>query len=404
MQINNKKLVLRIILFIIILAPLYGYQEVLGLIEGDQKVYGKAITPLWIKAIKDVGLVLSIALSFLIQINLNLKIEIFKFYSYFSLLFLFLLFWISFASSPYIAIAGVRWLLPFVLGIVLIHVSERSWLSSIGKVMVLLFVFQFGYQVVELNVMQCCFGKQTLLGREFVARVPGFFPFPSTGAFFVVVTVFLGYFYVLKFRWQKQLLIVFGWISIYLTQSGTGMIVLIVFISFVIFRKSLILVSLLSPVVLFVSLLFIENLVKRSNYLKMSGGTRLEMFLNQLQQGEFISSSFGSATNAGHLFNIMYKLDLNTMIADSNHFQILKNLGLIPFFIFLIFLILWLVASIKINRVDIMCFIFIYFLYGFTTNILEAFPMSLVFGVCFSIYVKEIWVVYSYKRSREIIN
>lgn len=384
----------------ILLTPLYSIGEIIALFQGQLKIQASSATPLFIKAIKDIGFILSIVFSILICVNLSFQTSRLKFF----LLCIFIacsaIFLISLASYPYIAFAGLRWLAPVLLGATLIGISDKSWLTSIGRLMLFLFSIHFIAQVIELFWMPPYYGNQILFGMTLTGRVPGIFLIPSTSAFFVMITMVLGYFYVLDSKLKKRCLLLLGSASIFLCQSGTGIVALGAFFTLIIFQKKIKIAIYLTPIILLISLIFLSTITQRVDVLEGSGGKRLSNFFKYLENGELISTSFGSGTNTGILIAHHTGLNLKAIVTDSIYIQIITNIGILPFLFFITLFVLWSVAMIQLNKIEIITFSLIYALFGMSKNITEGFPMNIIFSVCFSLYSVDIFYAFKSKDCR----
>ena len=89
------------------------------------------------------------------------------------------------------------------------------------------------------------------------------------------------------------------------------------------------------PVFLFLIFINLDTITGRSEGDTMiSGGTRLEILLESIENATFISNEFGTATNTA----VSLELE-NAFIADSTYTSLITNLGFFVFFILLFIII-----------------------------------------------------------------
>lgn len=179
-----------IILIAFILTPIFTVQESIALIFGGIVSQTEALTSVYIKLLKDFMFILLILLSIIgsSYSGKMLKINIFL------MLYIIFLVFIAyiFKNDFMIFFAGIRWLIPFILMLVLIPYITKELISKVSYIGFYLFIFHFLIQIFQLFFAGGWFGFNAL---GLSARNPGIFFIPSTSAFFTVLILFLNMYY-----------------------------------------------------------------------------------------------------------------------------------------------------------------------------------------------------------------
>ena len=370
-----------IILIAFILIPIFTVQESIALIFGGIASQKEILTPVYIKLLKDFMFILLILLS-LLGVSYSGKISKI---SLFLMLYIVLLIFIAymFKNDSMIFFAGIRWLIPFILMLFLIPYITNGLIIKVSHIGFYLFIFHFSIQLLQLFYAKSWYGFGTL---GLSARSPGIFFIPSTSAFFTILILFFNMYYMDNQK-IKKIIFILSLISIFLTASGTGIVVYIVIISvYLLKRKYMLLLPILGVFLFFIVLLTLEDMTGRQD-IGLSFSIRVGIFLELLQNSELFSSNFGYATNTGILMVSSFGVENNAFIADSLYSSILGNLGLFTFILVIssIFISLFL-AWLQKDK-EKLTFILIYSLFAATTIIFEVYPANLLFAVFMAYYL-----------------
>lgn len=378
-----------IILSLLLITPIFSIQESLALIFGGILNNSTALTPVYIKAIKDLGFILMILIGFVGILKLK-NVNKIGF-----LIFLYILLILSTAflykNNLLIFLAGIRWLMPIIMMIFLIPYVGKNLLTKIAKILGYLFIFHFIFQIIQLFFAGGWFGFNAL---GFSARNPGMFFIPSTSAFFTILVLFFTMFY-LNNELLKRFIFILAPISLLLTASGSGVAVYIV-IMFLYFLKLKYfkLLPIFGLVLFFIIIYTIEDITGRVGLLEESFGTRIKIFFDIINDSKIFSQSLGFGTSTGYLIANQYGFDFNMTSTDSTYASIIVNLGLISFFLTLIIVLLSLIVAWLNNNKELLIFIMIFGLFSATTSIFEAYPMNILFAILMAYYLK------NYKREK----
>jgi len=382
-KIDTKKAIPLIILLALILTPIFTINEAVSFILGS--VQNRADTNILIKLSKDFLFILLIMLGFF-RILQNKKSSInIIFLLFFILLFGSLI--ISYLHSTHliILIAGVRWTIPLLLIIVLLKYIDKRLQTKISKILIYLFFIAFIFQIIEFLYMPPLWG-QNALGLS--KRNPGFFAQNNTMAFFTLIV----FYYSLVFKTSKKLSnITYTLVplSIYLTSSGTGVVVLGIMYIYLIYSKIkdtflrasfFILLSGLLGVFLYM----LPILTNRGNVYQ-SILARVSIFFRSFNLDNlFLSSYFGLATNTGILMNHKFSLvSTEFFIADSTLTSIVANIGIIALAVFL-----YIIFYVRSKSLEFALFLIVFGLFSITTIIMEAYPMNLLFAINIAYFYK----------------
>ncbi|OHD14850.1 MAG: hypothetical protein A2Z96_08005 [Spirochaetes bacterium GWB1_48_6] len=238
-------------------------------------------------------------------------------------------------------------------------------------------MLHFAFQVVQLFTMSHFYGLQ--LGG-LAARTPGLFLVPNSAAFFSTFFLFLALYGEER---QKTFSVVMALASVFLTQSGTGIVICVILIYLKAVPKKF------TPVlpwflfsgcvgVILMFFAFSPALGRGSDYIAVSGGTRLRIFLDALARSNFLSYTFGAGTNSSQL------LGFTEFAVDSIYASIVINLGWGALLIILIIAAITIFKNRKRKRNT--AFMLMYGLFGATTIFLEAFPMNYLFSLMAVVY------------------
>ncbi|HOK63669.1 MAG TPA: hypothetical protein PLE17_07235, partial [Soehngenia sp.] len=377
-----RNIIINIILMLLVFTPIFSIQESLGLIFGGIVDQSTALTPVYVKAMKDLGFLIIILAGFIRILKLRSINKIaFLVFMYIALVLIFSFFY---KNNLLIFLAGIRWILSIFLIIFLIPYIHRNLLEIIAKLLAYLFVFHFIFQIIQLFFASGWFGLNAL---GLSARNPGMFFMPNTSAFFTIMVLFFTMFY-LKINFFRKLIFLLSPLSLFLTASGTGVATYIAIMSVYLLRqKYFALITVFEIILFFVLFYTIEDITGRAGIIEESFGTRIELFFSALANSNFFSQNLGYGTSTGYLLANEYGLSFDMIATDSTYASIIVNLGLSSFVLTIVILFVALVLAWLNKNKQILICIIIFGLFSSTTSILEAYPMNLLFSVLAAYYL-----------------
>ena len=372
-RINPKTIGFWLFPFILIATILQNYYDLVAIFDGGALNLSSYEGPIIFKLLKDV-VYLSI-LALVIRVALQTK----RWPSTSpSMLFVLLMLFscaISAALNDFtIAAIGIRWATPFVLFLLMRDVGARIdpdkgviWLLS-GTLICILF------QVYQLFYMPPIFGE---IFGGWPARTPGIFLAPNSTALFACscsacISVFA------RHRYRTRLAAAcLALLICLLAQSGTGILTATLLIWLASGRYSSLSLIAAAAIGVFV-FLNLDAITMREDYVAISGGNRLDIFIDTLGVAMTSVGNFGIYTNAGALqqndFAINFAVDSlwASWFGNFGMFAPIQLAIVAAFFVQIKKEINWRVAS--------PC-ILVFFLFSMTTIIFEAYPMNLLLGI-----------------------
>ena len=373
------------ILLLIILAPIFSVIELTQLFTHAYGYsQGRVLTPIYIKILKDI-LVLVVFIIIFGDIILNKKINSSpaKILPIVFMIVMPLFLW-SFYNNPLVALSGVRWMMYFILGLLLVGYIRLDLLNRIAKVLYYLFLMHFMAQIFEMLNAIPVHGFNIL---GLAKRNPGLFIIPNTGGFFSVMVMYFAYFYLDGLK-KRNLILCLAPISIFLTSSATSLAVLFIFLTYMVTPKKYIkILPMISPIIILLISVGIGTISGRSNVIGSSFGIRVDIFMNLIDSVGLFSSNFGAATQTAVLIVKNWGIAGNALMTDSTYGSILANFGFFGFTIFMVALLIWGFVVHRLNNKAIILFTIIYCLFGLTTSITEAFPMNILFAILMGYYI-----------------
>lgn len=175
----------------ILITPFLNLGEILALIKGDIESQSILYTPIYIKVLKDIVMILIIS-TLVIKHLMGTTI---KFYIILLMTILLILinikYSVLFGSSEHI-ICGLRWIYPLFIFLLLFNKFNDFYLDKkFNFSLFLIFVIHFIFQLYELFYASSWFGAIGSLNL----RNPGLFLLPNTGAFFSTIVLYWLLFY-----------------------------------------------------------------------------------------------------------------------------------------------------------------------------------------------------------------
>ena len=360
-----------IIILALLITTILNIGEISALISGTLKDQSELYTPIYIKATKDIIMCFLIFLLAVRYLSKNISI------SYIILvLFFLLIIYINIMSSILYGndgfiIYGLRWIYPLLIFILGIKVFQINWLSkSFEKAFILVFLFHFSLQIYQFFSGITWFG---LLGN-YSSRNPGIFLLPNTGAFFSNIVLYWFMYHSQLTSFVKNFMVFLAVISIVLTSSGTGISVLaFLVILYLSSRKAVALLPIFILILPFM-LKFVST-TRGDDYVEVSGGGRLGIFLETFGKTNIFAENFGYFTNVSVL------VGGGNAIMDSTYASVLGNLGILGLMVVIgILFYLIFMSYLKLDKVKL-SFLIIIASFSATTIIFEAYPMNLLLSL-----------------------
>lgn len=278
-------------------------------------------------------------------------------------------------NGPIIAAAGLRWFLPIALLFLLPAYPPAVRPVTASRLLFAAMSLNFAAQCIEVFTMPPVYG-QTWFGLS--ARTPGFFLVPNTAAFFASVCTAA----MLAFEpkpGQRTAALLVGTASCVLTQSGTGLVA-IATLWLVIFgggrRAGIALLGLIALPLLFIGL---EGITGREDYLRLSGGERIRVFVDIVLPVALRVDGFGVFTNTASLIldRANTAPDGTVVAIDSFIGAFVGNFGAFAIPI-AILTVRFAVRSKSLDWRRMSPLLIVYGLFACTTIVTEAFPMSVL--------------------------
>lgn len=383
-SLSISKTIKALILLAIALVPVMNWQEISSLLfRGIARSEDVEITSTPIKLLKDYVFFLIILLG-LINFLKNKKLFTDKLYLSFLILSIFSFLLSVYDGIPFILLSGFRWLLPFLLLLFLYDTIDEEFQRKIAKLLIALFLLGLFLQVYGVF-----FGFEMWGVGLFGGRNPGLFLYPSTMAIFTALAMYYIYNFIDDSIPKKVLIYFFCPLSMLLTASGAGVVVMSVFFMAILFfkikRKEFFFLFLL--LFIFLLVIFLPTITGRQK-VYTGGLIRLEVFTETVDMSKlFISTNFGSGTNTALRMLGEFEEELSDSgrftIVDSMISSIISNTGVLSFIIFFLFVIKvfrWRTANLH--------FLIIYMVFMLTSIFFESFPANLLFVVNLAYFYK----------------
>lgn len=371
LTISLDKSIKTLIIIGLCITPFLNYGEVLALMRGELESQVMLYTPIYIKLLKDIIMIFLILLLFLKNFK-GTSIPVILATLFFITIVSINIFTSTIAGYDSYIIYGLRWSYPLMIIFLGYKIIDKKhfdmkfdfFLGLILSLHFLLQIFQLFSGITWFGVIE-----------GYSVRNSGIFLLPNTAAFFSVIVL---YWFMYEFngnRFIKISFILLCIISIFLTGSGTGVVVASILVLIYLIPKKCMLLGF--PILSMASIpgLFLVSYFRGEYYIEVSGGTRLQNFKDVLSDVGLFSQNFGYYTNVAIL------MDKGDMIVDSTFGSILGNLGLIVFIVVVVFLLyLAFKAYLQLNKTKL-SFVTIVSLFSLTTIILEAYPMNLLLSL-----------------------
>lgn len=364
------------------ITPIANLGEVLGVWIGSLSSQRAIVTPLIFRYIRE-GIISMVFLLGLVATFRYNRICNFFLYVWFLLFMMVIHSYLGIVLDRplLLLLAGFRWAMPLFLPFVLYPFLDLRVEQSVSRALIPVFGIHFAVQVLQFLFPIGWFGVSPL---GFGVRSPGVFLIPNTAAFFAIIVMHFSDEYWQGNRKRKRLIRLLSSLSVALTASGTGYVVVFLYWIVTWTRKrhhSIVLFAL--PLIIFVSLGTLL-LVPRggaggvANYVRVSGGTRVNILLDAIERSGFYSDHFGAGTNTGVLLQSAFGYVGDAVVADSTPAAFVINWGMAGLVGWLILLVcIWGVAHIRNSPPLTMALIFTT-LFSMTTVISEVRPAGVL--------------------------
>ena len=375
-DIKLETLINRLILTVLIMTPIFTIQESISLVFGDGGFfnYSKAVTPIYIKGLKDLFFIFIILIS-VIHIIQNLSINRMAARILGFMFLLVILPGFYFSTDILIFLSGLRWLIPFILIAFLIDNVDKDLLYKIGTILFYLFILHFTFQIIHY-----------FFAINPYMRNPGIFIVPNTAAVFAIIVLFFSKFY-MKANLEKKTF-TYSCKYIFNTVRNWHRYICIIY-DYILYQENCIEVCINYNFILTVILLlYLDELSGRPGLVENSLGPRITIFLDVLRSSVLLPEYFGHGTATSYLIANGYGIDLDTVMTDSWYAGIVVNLGLLISSIVMAGIIYLFLKFINTWNKEKLLFLMIYLLFGVTSSISESYPANLLFSVIVAFYLK----------------
>gem|GEM_PF-1135496 len=384
-----RNIILGATIVLLLATPLLNEAEITALVSGVAVRQNNMSTPAWIKAIKDVGLLVMCAAAgwaTLRQMDPAQKRTLWAYglvtlAAAASAIYTLIANPIGLDDRVFLVMAGARWFLPVVLAWLLIGKIDAAFMRVVARVAAVLFLVSFAFQLFLAFHATNGYGFNQFGLPE---RVSGVFLVANTAGFYACIAAFLAYYYLegSPLRWPVLIL---APVSIFFTQSGGAIMGLALLLWLVpMGRRWLRARLILLPILGVGMLLSLQFLTARSDLLRVSGQGRLRIFTQAVTASGFISNQFGKGTNSGVMLRSV-GVDTQSQITDSFYASVVTNTGAFGLFAVMAFLtvafFICLRFAWKTGRIEPLAFWGLYASFGATTSFTEAFPMNLLMAV-----------------------
>ena len=397
---KNDNIYLKIIhlsiLFGILVSPVMNAGELVYLILNwpiiDQS---EIITPIYIKIIKDITFVVILFTAIMHMFITKNKIHSAYMVGIVYVMFI-CVYPIFYTENIVIYMSGIRWIMPMLLIIFLIPYISREFLQSLTNLLFYVFMVHFCLQIIELFSVAHFNTYSNGLSR----RNPGMFLIPNSGALFTLFVLFFHLFY--SSIKKRYTIILLSFISIFLTQSGMGIITY--FVIMLIFLLSCTFFKLLPFLAIILFLLYpaifglFVNRYGTNDYVGQSFCTRIDIFIDKFLNANLLDNDLGLGTNTAVLIlkDSLYKVS----IMDSMYASLVTNLGILNFIVILFTLLTLTFTAFVNKKKERLIFYILILLSSSTTIIFEVYPVNLLISIMFAYYINQ----YIFKKTNEVIN
>jgi hypothetical protein len=370
----------RLLFLCILISPFTNILEVKGLFDGtlgpgSQSV---ALTPLYLKVLKDVCILLLLLLG-IVKLHKTRNVKAPVAFFLFVILFFVSSFLTLLNSGWPSFIIGVRWFFPVMLFYIFYNLDDLEECQvRLFKPMTLVFWFGLVLQVAQLFFSAGYFGKNTF---DLSIRNPGFYLIPSTMASFTAFFMYYSWLFSPSNTTRVIYSLLLGPISLFLTGSGSGILALVAFISAISYcrfsekMKKVLLFA--APLLVSIVAMLLPIVTQRIGIYD-SFFERIRILTRNISwENILFSSNSGRGTNSSNILNNFYGYSVveDVFVADSTLTSIMVNLGFCAAISFLV--LIYSRFSWKSEKWT--CFVALTSPFIFSTIAFEVYPYNLLF-------------------------
>ena len=380
---NFRKAVCFLMIIGVLAVFVLSIGEVFALMSGNLVSQNIVLTSYWIKSIKDIVFVLLLLVGLLGQVIFDKRHSKHLIFIYFTLIaFLLFSMILSERNQALVLLAGLRWFIPFLLPFFIYHFIDKNTINTVTKPLQAVFIVHFLLQIIQLNIAYEWYGLNRF---GLSARSPGIFLIPATSAAFTVMVFYLSRYFNNSGLLPNLAITWISFISVALTESATGLIAFFILLTLLHLKKAWlwlapILVATITPVIVYA---YLNMNARGEEMMSVSGGTRIDIFLDAFSNAGLFSSKFGQGTNTAVL------ITGDGMIADSTYTAILVNFGISGLTFFLAILAISFIYAMLHKSKSLAAFIILMSVFSLTLNISETYPVSLLAVLVISFFIHQ---------------
>lgn len=279
---------------------------------------------------------------------------------------------LSMLDNGFVAgLIGLRWIFPFMLFLLMGDWSEVLDTAAAVPWIFLGLASSLAVQVFQLFYMPPVFGE---IFPGVPARTPGFFVAPNSTAFFACVSAAcVMVFAPLKLKLRVLAVGLALMVSV-LAQSGTGMVAAVLLGLHLMCGRHRYVFWIITLCTFALALPNLDFLTMREDYVELSGGGRLDAFLDIARDSVFSIARFGLYTNTANLQSANPE---DQLAPDSLLASWVGNFGLFaaPAAVLCALFIRYRMRSVDWSQA--MPCVLVFGIFSMTTIVFEAFPMNL---------------------------
>lgn len=357
-----------VVVLVLLATPLMSHGELLALFHGTLTSQVENHSGM-LKFVKDIYFVFALVSCLFCMFNFS-KMPRWLWLTLVAAIFLVLpSLFLALTQSVYLLASGLRWYLPLILMFLYPFIDEAKSLKKYVPVLVLLISLNLSLQIIQFFWAE---GYWYGTIGDYSLRNPGIFLIPSTSALFVCFALYYIWYSGLVSGSRLVLLFLASGVSILFTASATGAVIFaLVSLVMVAHSKPKILPALMMLAAVFIFYFFELLTLRHPDFLQLSGGTRLNIFIDSFASSKLLHGVFGHGTNTAVLV-------ADGSVMDSFYASVIVNLGSLYFFIFVAFLFVSFICLCLRGLTREGCYLVMVTLAMCATVITEAYPVNLL--------------------------
>lgn len=274
-----------------------------------------------------------------------------------------------------VGLIGLRWIFPFILFLLMGEWSDMVDTAAAVPWIVLGLVGCLAVQGYQLVYMPPVFGE---VFPGVPARTPGFFVAPNSAAFFACVSAAcVMVFGTSKFK-LKVLAVGLALMVSALAQSGTGIVAAVLLGLRLMCGQHRVVFWVITICALALALPSLDTLTMRDDYVQLSGGGRVDAFLDIARDSAFSVARFGLYSNTA---NLLSAIPEDQMAPDSLLASWVGNFGLFAVFASLLSALFIAFRMRSVDWTKAMPCVLVFGIFSMTTIVFEAFPMNMYLAI-----------------------